>query len=64
MLTTALSIEACGRGKRVRFFRITELVTQMIEPTISATWAGSGSNWRDSTCWCLMNSATDNAVAG
>ena len=30
-LATALAIEACGRGKRVRFFRITELVTQMIE---------------------------------
>ena len=30
-LATALAIEACGRGRRVRFFRITELVTQMIE---------------------------------
>lgn len=30
-LATALAIEACGRGKRVRFFRITELVTHMIE---------------------------------
>jgi DNA replication protein DnaC len=26
-LATALGVEACGRGKRVRFFRVTELVT-------------------------------------
>jgi len=24
-------MEACGRGKRVRFFRVTELITQLIE---------------------------------
>ncbi len=28
---TALAMEACGRGKRVRFFRVTELITQLIE---------------------------------
>jgi DNA replication protein DnaC len=26
-LATALGVEACGRGKRVRFYRVTELVT-------------------------------------
>ena len=30
-LATALGVEACGRGKRVRFCRITELVTELIE---------------------------------
>lgn len=30
-LATALAMEACGRGKRVRFFRITELITQLME---------------------------------
>jgi DNA replication protein DnaC len=30
-LATALAVEACGRGKRVRFFRVTELVTQLME---------------------------------
>jgi DNA replication protein DnaC len=30
-LATALGVEACGRGKRVRFFRVTELVTQLME---------------------------------
>jgi len=30
-LATALGVEACGRGKRVRFFRVTELVTQLLE---------------------------------
>ena len=30
-LATALAMEACGRGKRVRFFRVTELVTQLME---------------------------------
>ena len=30
-LATALGIEACGRGKRVRFYRVTELVTQLME---------------------------------
>lgn len=30
-LATALGMEACGRGKRVRFFRVTELVTQLLE---------------------------------
>ena len=30
-LATALGMEACGRGKRVRFFRATELVTQLLE---------------------------------
>ena len=30
-LATALGIEACGRGKKVRFFRVTELITQMME---------------------------------
>lgn len=30
-LATALGIEACGRGKRVRFWRTTELTTQLIE---------------------------------
>jgi DNA replication protein DnaC len=30
-LATALAIEACGRGKRVRFFRVTELITQLME---------------------------------
>jgi len=26
-----LAIEACGRGKRVRFWKVTELITQLIE---------------------------------
>ena len=26
-----MGVEACGRGKRVRFCRITELVTELIE---------------------------------
>jgi DNA replication protein DnaC len=30
-LATALGMEACGRGKRVRFFRVTELATQLLE---------------------------------
>lgn len=30
-LATALAVEACGRGKRVRFWRVTELVTQLME---------------------------------
>ena len=30
-LTTALGIEACSRGKRVRFWRVTELITQLME---------------------------------
>jgi DNA replication protein DnaC len=30
-LATALAAEACGRGKRVRFHRVTELVTQLME---------------------------------
>lgn len=30
-LATALGIEACARGKKVRSFRITELITQMME---------------------------------
>jgi DNA replication protein DnaC len=30
-LATALGVEACGRGKRVRFCRLTELVTLLLE---------------------------------
>jgi len=30
-LATALGVEACGRGKRLRFYRVTELVTQLLE---------------------------------
>jgi DNA replication protein DnaC len=30
-LATALAVEACGRGKRVRFYRVTELITQLME---------------------------------
>jgi hypothetical protein len=30
-LATALGVEACGRGKRVRFFQVTELVAQLME---------------------------------
>jgi DNA replication protein DnaC len=30
-LATALAVEACGRGKRVRFYRVTELVAQLME---------------------------------
>ena len=30
-LATTLASEACGRGKRVRFFRVTELATQLLE---------------------------------
>ena len=30
-LATALGMEACGRGKRVRFYRVTELATQLLE---------------------------------
>ena len=30
-LATALAVEACGRGKRVRFHKVIELVTQLIE---------------------------------
>ncbi len=30
-LATALAIEACARGKRVRFFRVTELATLLLE---------------------------------
>jgi DNA replication protein DnaC len=30
-VATALGVEACGRGKRVRFWKVTELVTQLME---------------------------------
>lgn len=30
-IATALGIEACGRGKKVRFWRVTELITQLME---------------------------------
>lgn len=30
-LATALGMEACARGKRVRFYRVTELATQLLE---------------------------------
>jgi len=30
-MATAMGVEACGRGKRVRFFKIVELITQLIE---------------------------------
>jgi DNA replication protein DnaC len=30
-LATALAVEACSQGKRVRFYRVTELVTQLLE---------------------------------
>ena len=30
-IATALAIEACHRGYQVRFFRVTELVTQLME---------------------------------
>jgi DNA replication protein DnaC len=30
-LATALAIEACGRGRRVRFWRVTELITLLME---------------------------------
>ena len=30
-LATALATEACGRGRRVRFFRVTELATLLLE---------------------------------
>ena len=30
-LATALAVEACGRGKRVRFWGMTELITQLME---------------------------------
>lgn len=30
-LATALAAEACRRGKKVRFWRVTELVTQLLE---------------------------------
>ena len=30
-IATALAVEACGRGKRVRFCRVTELITQLME---------------------------------
>ncbi|MHC4407177.1 MAG: ATP-binding protein, partial [Planctomycetota bacterium] len=30
-LATALGVEACGRGKRVRFYKVVELITQLIE---------------------------------
>lgn len=30
-VATALAVEACGRGMRVRFWRVTELITQLME---------------------------------
>jgi DNA replication protein DnaC len=30
-VATALAVEACGRGKRVRFWKVTELITHLIE---------------------------------
>jgi DNA replication protein DnaC len=30
-MATALGVEACARGKKVRFLRVTELTTQMME---------------------------------
>jgi DNA replication protein DnaC len=30
-LATSLAIEACARGKRVRFYRVTEMATQLLE---------------------------------
>jgi len=30
-VATALAVEACSRGKRVRFYQVTELITQLME---------------------------------
>ena len=30
-LATALAMEACARGKKVRFWRVTELITTLME---------------------------------
>jgi len=30
-IATSLAVEACSQGKRVRFYRVTELVTQLLE---------------------------------
>jgi DNA replication protein DnaC len=30
-VATALAVEACGKGKRVRFYHVTELITQLME---------------------------------
>ena len=38
-LATALGVEACARGKKVRFCRVTELVTQLLEAREERTLA-------------------------
>ena len=51
-LATALAAEACGRGKRVRFCRVTELVTQLLEAREERhAGAAEGRSWRGWTCW-------------
>ncbi|WP_406700668.1 hypothetical protein V5E97_17890 [Singulisphaera sp. Ch08] len=33
-------MEACQRGKRVRFVRVTELITSLLEARINTNWRG------------------------
>ena len=37
-LAIALGVEACSRGKKVRFYRVTELITQMMEAREERVW--------------------------
>lgn len=56
-LATALAMAACAQGKRVRFWRVTELITTLREAE-SVTCCGCVSSWRSSTCWCSTSSGT------
>ena len=51
--------EACGRGKRVRFFRVTELATQLLEAReerqLARLKVAAG---QARTCWCSTSWAT------
>jgi hypothetical protein len=37
-LATALAMAACALGKRVRFWRATELITTLIDDSYSSRW--------------------------
>ncbi len=57
-LATALAAAACGRGYRVRFFRVTELVTTSSKPATNAPSCASKPSSPNSICSSSTSSAT------
>jgi DNA replication protein DnaC len=61
-LATALAMAACLQGRRVRFFRVTELITTLLEARDEKTLRDYAPSSASRTCWSSTSWVTSRPV--